>query len=39
MARRRFMDLLVIPWVDKTIAILACLPFVVGYTVVGRSAM
>jgi protein-S-isoprenylcysteine O-methyltransferase Ste14 len=27
MARRRFMDLLVIPWVDKTIAIVACLPF------------
>src|SRR5215469_2069929 len=29
MARRRFMDLLVIPWVDKTIAILATLPFAV----------
>lgn len=29
MARRRFMDLLVIPWVDKTIAIVACLPFAV----------
>src|SRR5579859_5073215 len=29
MARRGFMDLLVIPWVDKTIAIVACLPFVV----------
>ena len=28
MARRRFMDLLVIPWVDKTIAILAAIPFV-----------
>jgi protein-S-isoprenylcysteine O-methyltransferase Ste14 len=26
-ARRGFMDLLVIPWVDKTIAILAVLPF------------
>ncbi len=26
-ARRSFMDLLVIPWVDKTIAILAALPF------------
>src|SRR5215469_4282897 len=29
MARRRFMDLLVIPWVDKTIAILASIPFAV----------
>src|SRR5262249_27605410 len=29
MARRGFMKLLVIPWVDKTIAIVACLPFVV----------
>jgi protein-S-isoprenylcysteine O-methyltransferase Ste14 len=29
MARRSFMDLLVIPWVDKTIAILAAIPFVV----------
>ena len=29
MARRGFMDLLVIPWVDKTIAIVACLPFAV----------
>lgn len=29
MARRSFMDLLVIPWVDKTIAILASLPFAV----------
>ena len=29
MARRRFMDLLVIPWVDKTIAILATIPFAV----------
>ena len=27
MVRRRFMDLLVIPWVDKTIALVACLPF------------
>ncbi len=27
MARRKFMDLLVIPWVDKTIAILAAIPF------------
>jgi len=27
MARRRFMDLLAIPWVDKTIAIAASLPF------------
>lgn len=27
MARRGFMDLLVVPWVDKTIAILAVLPF------------
>lgn len=29
MARRGFIDLLVIPWVDKTIAIVACLPFAV----------
>src|SRR5262250_2984884 len=29
MPRRGFMDLLVIPWVDKTISILACVPFVV----------
>jgi protein-S-isoprenylcysteine O-methyltransferase Ste14 len=29
MARRRFMDLLAIPWVDKTIAIVAALPFAV----------
>ena len=29
MARRRFMDLLAIPWVDKTIAIVASLPFAV----------
>ena len=29
MARRSFMDLLVIPWVDKTIAIMATIPFVV----------
>ena len=29
MARRGFMDLLMIPWVDKTIAIVASLPFVV----------
>ena len=29
MARRSFMDLLAIPWVDKTISIAACLPFVV----------
>ena len=29
MARRSFMDLLVIPWVDKTIAIVATVPFVV----------
>jgi protein-S-isoprenylcysteine O-methyltransferase Ste14 len=29
MARRGFMDLLVIPWVDKTIAILACVPNVI----------
>jgi hypothetical protein len=29
MARLRFMDLLVIPWVDKSIAILASLPFAV----------
>lgn len=29
MARHRFMDLLVIPWVDKTIAILATIPFAV----------
>ena len=29
MAQRSFMDLLVIPWVDKTIAILASLPFAV----------
>ena len=28
MARRRLIDLLVIPWVDKTIAILAAIPFV-----------
>lgn len=28
MARRRFVDLLAIPWVDKTIAIVASLPFV-----------
>jgi protein-S-isoprenylcysteine O-methyltransferase Ste14 len=27
MARRRFIDLLAIPWVDKTIAIVASLPF------------
>ena len=27
MARRGFMDVLVIPWVDKTIAIVASLPF------------
>src|SRR5215470_15599932 len=27
MARRRFMDLLAIPWVDKAIAILAAIPF------------
>ena len=29
MGRRSFMDLLVIPWVDKTIAIVATIPFVV----------
>jgi protein-S-isoprenylcysteine O-methyltransferase Ste14 len=29
MARRGFMDLLVMPWVDKTIAIVASLPFAV----------
>ena len=29
MARRSFMDLLVIPWVDKTIAVVATIPFVV----------
>lgn len=29
MPRRGLMDLLVIPWVDKTISILACIPFVV----------
>ena len=29
MARRRFMELLVIPWVDKTVAILASVPFAV----------
>jgi protein-S-isoprenylcysteine O-methyltransferase Ste14 len=29
MAQRRFMDLLAIPWVDKTIAILATIPFVI----------
>ncbi|HKW87975.1 MAG TPA: methyltransferase [Candidatus Acidoferrales bacterium] len=29
MARRSFMDVLVIPWVDKTVAILATIPFVV----------
>src|SRR5215469_1161572 len=29
MARRSFMDLLVIPWVDKTIAVVATVPFVV----------
>lgn len=29
MPRRRFMDLLVIPWVDKTISVVACGPFVV----------
>ncbi len=29
MARRSFMDLLVIPWVDKTVAIVATIPFVV----------
>ena len=29
MAQRRFMDLLVIPWVDKTIVILATIPFAV----------
>lgn len=29
MARRRFMDLLAIPWVDKAIAIVASLPFAV----------
>src|SRR5215471_10427312 len=28
-ARREFMDLLAIPWVDKTIAIVASLPFAV----------
>jgi protein-S-isoprenylcysteine O-methyltransferase Ste14 len=29
MARRKFMDLLVVPWVDRTIAILASIPFAV----------
>src|SRR5215471_15566915 len=29
MARRRFMDVLVIPWVDKSIAVLATIPFAV----------
>jgi protein-S-isoprenylcysteine O-methyltransferase Ste14 len=29
MAQRRFMELLAIPWVDKTIAILATIPFVI----------
>ncbi len=29
MARRGFMDLLAIPWVDKSIAIVASLPFAV----------
>ena len=29
MARRRFMDMLMIPWVDKTIAIIATIPFAV----------
>jgi len=29
MAQRRFMDLLAIPWVDKSIAILATIPFVI----------
>ena len=29
MARQTFMDLLIIPWVDKTIAILATIPFII----------
>jgi hypothetical protein len=39
MARRGFMDLLVIPWVDKTIAIVASLPLLSSYTDAGWSAM
>lgn len=47
MARRGFMDLLVIPWVDKTIAIVASLPFavelyrrwVVGYVSFPRAVL
>jgi len=38
MARRGFMDLLVIPWVDKTVAIVASLRLLSSYTVVGTSA-
>ncbi len=29
MARRSLMDLLAIPWVDKTISVVACVPFAV----------
>ena len=29
MARQSFIDLLIIPWVDKTIAILATIPFII----------
>ena len=47
MARRRFMDLLAIPWVDKTIAIAASLPFafelyrrwVVGHVTFPRAVL
>lgn len=47
MARRGFIDLLVIPWVDKTIAIVASLPFaaelyrrwVVGYVSFPRAVL
>jgi hypothetical protein len=38
MVRRGFIDLLVIPWVDKTIAIVASLPFVVLPARRSRSA-
>ena len=47
MARRGFMDLLVIPWVDKTVAIVASLPFavelyrrwVIGYVSFPRAVL
>jgi len=29
MTQRRFMDLLAIPWVDKSIALVATIPFVI----------